>query len=358
MTDGGSALPYGPAVLRARIRTQPEDFRVDELPSFDSSGAGEHVLLTIEKRCMNTAFVARRIAEWARVPELAVSYAGMKDRHAITTQRFSVQLPGREAPDVATLQFDDPASGQRLRVIDASRHARKLQRGALRGNRFELHLRDVEGDRDAIAQRLQQVRDAGFPNAFGAQRFGHAGGNLDAARRMFQGMRVRREQRGLLLSAARSELFNRVLDARIRAGTWNTGLPGEVWMLDGTHSVFGPEPELAALRPRIDALDIHPTGPLWGRGSLRTEAACRVVEEAALAETADLRSGLEAAGLNQERRSLRVPARSLQWEWAAGGALVLAFELPAGSYATSLLATLGPCEDAAAATGVEAPLPA
>src|SRR5947209_8129953 len=123
--DDASPQPFGPPVLAARIRATPEDFFVEELPAFEASGAGEHLLLTIEKRGMNTAFAARRIAQWAGVPEMAVGYAGMKDRHAVTRQRFSVQLPGREAPDLAALASED------LRVIEAARHARKLQRGAL-----------------------------------------------------------------------------------------------------------------------------------------------------------------------------------------------------------------------------------
>jgi len=330
---------FGDAVLAARIRSEPEDFFVEELPAFDASGAGEHLLLTIEKRGMNTAFAAKRIAAWAGVAEMAVGYAGMKDRHAVTRQRFSVQLPGREAPDVATLASDE------LRVLATERHSRKLQRGALRGNRFVLRLRGVVGERAAIEARLHALNALGFPNYFGEQRFGRDGGNLESARRMFAGQRVKREQRGMLLSAARSELFNRVLAARVANGSWNTGLPGELWMLDGTHSIFGPEPGPAALAERASTQDIHPTGPLWGRGALRTAVDCRAIEEETLHDAADIRAGLEQAGLNQERRALRTPARSLAWKWQDEGTLELAFELPAGSYATSLLGAIGRCED-------------
>ncbi|HTA66561.1 MAG TPA: tRNA pseudouridine(13) synthase TruD [Xanthomonadaceae bacterium] len=334
-------MAFGPSVLRARIRSAAEDFFVEELPAFEASGVGEHLLLTIEKRGMNTAFAAGRIAKWAGVPEMAVSYAGMKDRHALTRQRFSVHLPGRDAPDVAALESDE------LRVVDATRHARKLQRGALRGNRFVLRLREVVGDRMAIGQRLQAIHDRGFPNAFGEQRFGRGGGNLDAARAMFAGRRMRRDQRSILLSAARSELFNRVLAARIADGSWDTGLTGEVWMLDGSHSVFGPESDPVALADRVRNQDIHPTGPLWGSGSLRTDAACRALEESTLADASELRVGLEQAGLRQERRALRIPVRTLVWSWSGEDTLELAFELPPGSYATSLLDTLGMIEDAA-----------
>ena len=83
---------FGAPVLAARIRCVPEDFRVEELDGFEASGDGEHLLLTIEKRGMNTGFVAGEIARWAGVPEVAVGYAGLKDRHAVTVQRFSVQV--------------------------------------------------------------------------------------------------------------------------------------------------------------------------------------------------------------------------------------------------------------------------
>ncbi len=338
-------FPFGSSVLTARIRTTPEDFFVEELPAFEASGAGEHLLLTIEKRGMNTAFVAKRIAAWAGVAEMAVGYAGMKDRHALTRQRFSVQLPGREAPDIATLASED------LHVLAAERHARKMQRGALHGNRFVLRLREVVGDRIGIEERLRTLQSQGFPNYFGEQRFGRGGGNLDAARRMFAGQRVKREQRGILLSAARSELFNCVLAARVADGNWNTGLPGDLWMLDGTHSIFGPESDPVALAERATAQDIHPTGPMWGRGALRTDADCRALEDAALDFAADIRAGLEQAGLNQERRALRIPVRSLAWEWHDVSTLEVAFDLPPGSYATSLLRTLGDVKDVAGPTG-------
>ncbi len=340
-------LPFGPPVLRAQIRTTPEDFFVEELPAFDASGEGEHLLLTIEKRGMNTAFAAQRIAAWAGVPESAIGYAGMKDRHALTRQRFSVHLPGREAPDIATLGTDDPGSDtvQSLRVIAANRHARKLQRGALRGNNFALTLRDVAGDHAAIEQRLADVEKHGFPNFFGEQRFGHGGGNLEAAQRMFAGQRVRRDKRSLLLSAARSELFNVVLAARVADGSWCCGLPGELWMLAGSRSVFGPEPDPTVLTDRLAAHDVHPTAPLWGRGALRTTDACRALEESALAPYERVRNGLEDAGLKQERRALRTIATGLHWEWPTPRMLRLNFELPPGSYATSLLRTLGDIED-------------
>lgn len=326
---------YGEAVLRADFRSTPEDFLVEELPSFEASGQGEHLLLTIEKRGMNTAFAAKQIARWAGIPEMGVGYAGLKDRHALTRQRFSVHFPKRVSPDVALLATDE------LRVLDHQWHNRKLPRGALAGNRFTLTLRQVAGERVAIEQRLTQIAAHGIPNYFGEQRFGRDGDNVEAARRMFAGERVHRDQRSIYLSAARSELFNAVLAARIAAGTWNAGDEGEVWMLDGTQSVFGPEPATETLRERVERQDIHPTGPMWGTGDLRPQAAVRALEEITVAPFADLRAGLEAAGMKQERRALRVRVNALDWRWLEADVLQLAFTLSPGSYATEVLAELG-----------------
>jgi tRNA pseudouridine13 synthase len=267
---------------------------------------------------------------------MGIGYAGLKDRHAVTVQRFSVHLPRRVAPELAALQSEDQ------RVLESSWHNRKLPRGALAGKRFALVLREPEGERDAIAARLAQVAEQGIPNYFGEQRFGREGDNVAAALRMFAGQRVKREQRSMLLSAARSEMFNAVLGARIADGSWATGTEGEVWMLDGTHSVFGPEDELGeATRARAAAQDIHATGPMWGQGELRCAARARALEEAALAAFSDLRAGLEAAGLKQERRALRTRVKGLAHEWLDDGALRLVFELGPGSYATEVLAELG-----------------
>ena len=337
------ARAHGASVLTARIRVSAEDFFVEELPAFEASGAGEHLLLTIEKRGMNTAFAAKRIAAWAGVDESAIGQAGMKDRHAVTRQRFTVWLPKKVAPDLDALQSDD------LRVLDHAWHARKLPRGALAGNRFVLVLREVEGQRDAIDARLQAIATQGVPNYFGEQRFGRGGNNVQQAVAMFAGRRVKREERSMLLSAARSELFNRVLAARVEAGTWSSALDGEVWMLDGSRSVFGPEALTDESQARLDAFDIHPTGPLWGEGELRSGDVAREVELAAMQgdSATRLRNGLERAGLKQERRALRLQPSELRWQWLDDAALELRFALPPGCYATTVLRELGDITDAA-----------
>lgn len=335
MNVGELPRGLGDSVLRARIRVEPEDFRVEEVLGFEPSGAGEHLFLDIEKRGANTAWVAQRLARWAGVVDHAVSYAGLKDRHAVTRQAFTVHLPKRIAPSM------DALTGEReFRVLAHAWHARKLPRGALRGNRFVLRLRELVGERDLIEARLGAIAQRGVPNYFGEQRFGRDGGNLAAARAMFAGRRLPRDKRSILLSAARSALFNAVLAERVRRGDWEQGLAGEVWMLDGTHSVFGPEPMNDDLAHRCATLDLHPTGPMWGAGELRTQDVARELEVRIIDAFADLASGLAAAGLRQERRALRLPVRDLTWQWLETE-LELGFFLPAGCYATTVLHALG-----------------
>jgi len=342
--SAGLPRAFGPAVVRAEIRSSPEDFLVEEVPAFEPTGEGEHLLLTVEKRGLNTSAAAAVLARWAGLPDMAIGYAGMKDRHAVTRQRFSVHLPRRSAPELALLESDS------LRVLHSTWHNRKLPRGALAGNRFQLALRQCEGERAAIEARLAAIGARGIPNWFGQQRFGREGGNVAAALQMFEGRRVRREQRSILLSSARSELFNRVLARRVAEDCWDTGLEGEVWALQGSRSVFGPEPYNPDLAARLARLDIHPSGPLWGEGPLRSQAACAALEREALADaqSTQLRHGLEAAGLAQERRALRLGVAGLHWAWLDEATLALSFELPPGSYATAVLHELGEMVDRSA----------
>lgn len=340
-----TALPYvfGGPPARGLLRVEPDDFRVEEELGFEPSGHGEHAFLLIEKTGANTDWVARQLASAAGVAPVAVGYAGLKDRHAVTRQSFSVQLPGKADPDWSTL--DIPG----VSVLSAARHNRKLKRGAHRGNRFRIRLRNVSGDVAAIEARLASMRLRGVPNYFGEQRFGVDGRNLELAAALFAGRRLPRDQRGFALSAARSQLFNDILASRVVAGNWDQALPGEVWMLGGSHAIFGPEALTEALRARLDAFDIHPTGAMWGRGELRSTDEVRALEASVAAGAATLAEGLERAGLEQERRALRLSIGDLDWiHDPPNSSLVVEFRLGAGAFATSVLRELcewnqGPC---------------
>ena len=338
-------LPFahGGPVIQAALRQQPADFRVEEVLGFEPGGEGEHVFVQVEKTDANTEWVARQLAQAAGVAPLAVGYAGLKDRHAVTRQSFSVQLPGRADPDWFSLAIPG------VTVLSAMRHNRKLKRGAHRGNRFRIRLRDVRGNCAAVEARLARIGERGVPNYFGEQRFGRDGNNLALAEALFAGQRMPKAQRGFALSAARSEIFNAVLAQRVGADNWDRALDGEVWMLAGSHAIFGPEVANDELARRLAERDIHPTGAMWGRGELRCVGAVRDLELAVAERYPTLARGLERAGLEHERRALRLAPVGLVHEWAADDELVVDFHLGSGAFATTVLRELCDWHAAAAA---------
>lgn len=324
---------YGLPPVRGRLRAAPEDFVVDEVLGFEPDGTGSHLLLVVEKRGANTGWVASQLARLARVPVRDVGVAGQKDRNAVTRQAFSLPWPPASPLD-ACLAY----AGEGWRVLGAARHGRKLRTGSHRANRFVLRVREVAGDRDALVARLQLIGECGVPGYFGPQRYGRDGGNLERARAWAAGGAAPRERsaRAFALSAARSALFNALLAERVRRGDWQRLLPGEAVLLDGRRSFFRADVVDDALSQRCATLDVHPSGPLWGRGDSPARGEARAVEDAVTSAEPQLCALLEAAGLEHERRALRLPVRDLQWSFD-GDDLTLGFELPRGAFATAVL---------------------
>jgi len=330
------ARAHGPVTASGRLKASPEDFHVDEVLGFAADGDGPHALLTVEKRGANTRWVAGELARLAGVQPRDVGYAGLKDRHAVTLQHFTVPIEGRPEPEWSALTTDG------FRVLAAVRHRRKLKIGALKGNRFRITLRELTRPVVELSPKLEAIRKLGVPNYFGPQRFGRGGANVQQATAMLvEGRRIHdRRLRSLLLSSARSLIFNALLSERVRAGNWDRLLPGEVLMLDGSHSVFKSDAADTALEKRLAEGDVHPTGPLWGRGELPTAAEARALEEQVMQSYAVLARGLESAGLEISRRALRLPVRELAWEQPDAHTLTVEFFLPAGAYATTVLREL------------------
>jgi len=301
---------YPASGASATLKRLNEDFIVTEVPLQLPCGEGEHLWLDVEKNGANTAFVAQQVADAAGVQARDVGYAGLKDRYAITRQWFSIYLPKGETPDLTCLQHPE------FKVLAQSRHTRKLRPGDLQGNRFRIVLRDVSGERQAIEANLQAVAAQGVPNYFGAQRFGHDGGNVEQGRAMLaREIRVRNpKKKGIYLSAVRSFVFNEVLALRIRQGLWGQTLPGDV----------------------MDEAGL-PTGPLWGRGRVSTTDEAQALENGVAARHATLCDGMEHAGLDQQRRALVARPSDMAWQWLQADQLLLTLTLPAGTYATSVL---------------------
>jgi tRNA pseudouridine13 synthase len=326
---------YGDALGTAVLKATAEDFQVDEVLDIPLSGDGEHLWLWVEKRGLNTEEAARRLARAAGVPLRTVSYAGLKDRQALTRQWFSVQLPGKADPDMSAAQDDT------LKILKMSRHKRKLQRGAHAANGFTLRLTQLQGDQAALQARLELIARHGVPNYFGAQRFGWEGGNVGEARDYAarQALPEQRAVRSRLLSTARSYLFNKVLAARVADGSWQRAQVGDLLAFTDSRSFF-PAGEAECSDPRLAILDLHPTGPQWGEGDSPASGATGVLEQSVSAGESSLRDWLIKAGMEHERRILRLPIGGLTWHYPEPDILQLEFVLPAGCFATVLVREL------------------
>lgn len=294
---------YGQPSAQALFRTVPEDFQVDEDLGLELAGSGEHLYVQLRKRGQNTLWLARELARFCGVRDFDVGYSGLKDRQAVTTQWFSVYLPKGLQRDLAAFRPEG------VELLDAQWHSHKLKAGMHRSNHFVIRLRNLSAPVD---HRLEQVAE-GVPNYFGEQRFGIDGGNLEQAQALLVERRnIRnRKERGLILSAARSYLFNRVLAQRVQEGSWSQPLDGED----------------------------EPSGPLWGRGRPLASGETLALETAVLAEWQEWCHALEHQGLQQERRPLRCVPGNFEGHQEAQD-LLLSFSLPPGQYATAVLREL------------------
>ncbi|QQX81619.1 tRNA pseudouridine(13) synthase TruD [Shewanella sp. KX20019] len=328
---------HGKPTATADLRTHNSDFLVQEILPFAPTGEGEHHLLHIRKDGLNTVEVAKMLSSFAHVHPKEVTYAGQKDKNAVTEQWFGVRIPGKETPDWQKL------NSEQITLLSASRHGKKLRIGALAGNRFTLVLRNVTEIEDVVA-RLKEITKIGVPNYFGEQRFGHEGKNLVFGRQMFGGRNVKdRNKRSMYLSAVRSNLFNVATSSRLAIHGITT-LSGDCVMLAGSKSYFIAEEWDETLTARLAKKDIQLSAPMWGRGLPLAQAEAAEMESNALQDLAVDRDGLEHAGLSQERRALLLEPQHLQYQ-IEDDTITIKFALPSGSYATSVLRELADYQD-------------
>ena len=367
--------PMQPPLKQATYKANTTDFIVNELLPLDFTNEGEHLWLHIEKSGMNTAYLAKLLSEWAEIPLRDVGYSGLKDRHAITTQWFSLRIPKKQLP-VTEFAPIDIGETESVTILAQHWHNKKLNRGTHRANQFVITLRDIQFDnsdteilkpeqllsaKETVEQYLSSISKSGVPNYFGPQRFGRQGNNIREALSLFarppraprpsskksKSKRAPREQNTMELSAARSLIFNEILAARVRDGSWNTGLFGEVFNLDGSGSIFTSEEIDDTLRERMASGDIHPTVVMWGIDNDKVSNAAADIENDTVQHSlllTQLAAGLEQRDIKAQRRALRLPIEALTWEWRDSEedsqTLVLNFTLTTGSFATSVLASL------------------
>ena len=356
--------PTSPPIKQATYKTHNTDFVVNEILPLEFTGEGEHLWLHIEKSGMNTAYLAKLLSEWAEIPLRDVGYSGLKDRHALTTQWFSLRIPKKQLPESEFAPVDMGVN-ESVTILAQHWHNKKLNRGTHRANQFIITLRDIElegDDKSSLEQHLAHISTTGVPNYFGPQRFGWNGNNIREALSLFarpapdnrpqpkksKRKKPPREQNSMELSAARSLIFNKILAARVRDGSWNTGLAGEVFNLDGSGSIFTSKEIDETLRARVASGDIHPTGVLWGMDNDKVSGIAAQIENDTVQNSAlltQLAIGLEKRDVKAQRRALRLPIEAMSWEWQASQnsneqTLVLNFTLTTGSFATSVLASL------------------
>ena len=312
------------------LKATPEDFQVDEILGFEPSGEGEHVLLQIRKRNANSDWVGKQLAHYAGVKARDVGFSGLKDRHAVTTQWFSIPC---KTTDWRSFQADG------VEVLASHRHRQKLRRGVHRGNRFQITVKNINRDPEALIERVELIRANGVPNYFGQQRFGRE--NIIQAERMFDGtIRPKRHLKSIYLSAARAYLFNCVLSQRIALATWNRGQAGDVMILDGRNSFFKVEQIDHDIETRLNHFDIHPSGPLWGEGKLASSQGVANLEQQIANKHLKLSQGLEKFSTDQGRRSLRALVKNFTIDLLNKEQVTLEFELTKGVYATTVLREL------------------
>lgn len=368
---------WGEPLASARLKSRPSDFIVRETLGFDLDGEGEHLYLHIRKCGLNTSDVLEQLQKFFQCGSVDIGVSGLKDKNAVTDQWFSVRTPKQldnaalgsalvassivadpsmsesrsDAPDLPIVPDMAVPEGE-FAVLESYRHSRKLRRGAHRHNRFIITLRelsapDLDAARVDIAHRLKQINEHGFVNYFGPQRFGINQQNLMKAERYFANpkRKMSRVQRGLLISSARSLLFNCVCAERVKQSSWNTPLKGEPLLLDGSHSFFVNDDATDGVADtsaveRCQSHDVHPTGPLWGQGEMLAVDECGQFEMNLLQKYKPFTDGLEKAGLKQQRRALRAGVEQLNWHWQEPDTLVLDFNLLKGVYATSFLSEI------------------
>ena len=323
-------FPYGPVTISAVLKSSPSDFKVVEELGFEPTGQGEHLFLWIEKTAMSTHELIGQVAVDFKVEAKHISYSGLKDKQAITRQWISLHLPGQQA------QFKFPQI-DRYRVLDYGWHNRKLRPGTHKFNCFEVLLREVPEIPGATLDQLRLISEQGIANYFGAQRFGLNQDNVAQALKQLSRRKLGRNRKGLYISALRSYLFNKILSERIGRGYWQQALQGDVFMLNGSHSIFSQDLD-SDLLSRFRSLDISSTASLYGSGQCDLSALPLEIEDQVFSSYENITRSLDQQRAKRQMRALRVTVEGFSFlHDEVENSLLLKLRLPAGSYMTTLL---------------------
>lgn len=315
--------------IRGDLRTFASDFQVDEILSFQPSGEGEHLFLQVKKIDSNTDWVARQLQKQSGLTSRDIGYAGKKDRHSVSTQWFSLHLPGKE------IELSDLA-GEGYQIVAAIRHNKKLRRGSLLENKFEIIIRNLTGSIDETL--IEKVRQVGIPNYFGKQRFGIGASNLNKADELLKGsIKIKnRNKRGLIISSARSFLFNLQLAQRVAENSWLQTVKGDCLMLAGTQSFFNVDDISTQDNARLQEGDLHICGWLPGKQKSDANSEAMIKEQESLNNYSDWLDGLTRLNLDSARRAFRCMPKNLKVE-QQDDYVKFSFSLGRGCFATSVV---------------------
>lgn len=336
-TLDGLQYLYGKPELVGRLKSECEDFRVTEIMDVVPCGSGEHFWIDITKTNLSTDQVCQLIAKYSGVRFRDIGFSGLKDKRAVTRQWFSVWMPKEPSFDWSDFETDG------LQIHTVTKHVRKIKRGTHSANAFKIRVKNLNGRLEDLDSRFQSIQSIGVPNYFGLQRFGRNASNLESAMAMFNGTKTIKNQnlRSLVLSAARSFLFNLTVSDRILASSFDSIFDQEPMELAGSNSKFIAE-DNQLNRDRLADKDIHPTAPLWGRlseKSLLPNEELFALENKAVNQFPEFVSGIESAGVDYARRSIRCFPEQLSFDLDKTD-LVISFQLSAGQFATSVLREL------------------
>lgn len=325
---------YGKPESTAQFKLEPEDFQVTELCDETFSGDGEHILLKIEKRGVTTEEVVKSLGRLINKSPKLISYAGLKDRQALTIQWLSVHAPGEVIPGIESL------SAPGWKVIESTRHNKKLKPGFLTGNHFKIKLKNISA-KESLLQRIEQIKLTGVPNYFGEQRFGREGGNLARAKEMLLDNRKVKDRflKGMYYSAARSWFYNLILSKRVALGNWNLPLQGDVMQLSGSNSIFTVTNIEEEIVQRIKEKDLSPASPLPGKSKNKVEGEALALIHTVYEDWQPWLTGLEKHGLEEAWRSNILTPQQIEYSFSED-IMELSFVLPAGCYATTVLREL------------------
>ena len=326
---------YGKPVATGKLKQLPEHFIVKEVLGFTFTGKGEHLMVKIRKTGENTKYVANELAKFCGVKSKDISWAGLKDRHAITEQWLSVHLPKSDHLKFALFEATHPG----VEILEMTRHNKKLRPGDLLGNSFQLIATEVT-DMDDVLSRLDKVKVSGVPNYFGSQRFGHEGNNVTEARRWGrENVRTRdNTKRSFYLSAARSWIFNHIVSQRITEGYFSQPVDGDI-LLDQNGRTVNENVTSEENIQKVQNGDWSISAALAGDNQLPTSETALTLEQPQLDAEPDLMALIRGNRMRHERRAIELHPENLSWS-AEGDTLTLNFSLTSGSFATVIMREL------------------